>query len=252
MTLIESAATGTAGLLALRRRVDRDGVHLRAAPPGPRRAPLVRRPSGARSSWSRSWSARRPGSSGSCCGSRRSGAAAATASSGTPVWVVARAVAGGINGRGDLRRRRWSAGDHNATVRGHRQHHPGRASTAIGYFLVRTQSPNAGPRRLVGLGARPRRSSSHLRPDARHVRLLRVQRRLPGWTHTHSGRQSPTPAAMYFLWVVHALYKGSFRDWNAPGGWCPRPESRLPRVHEHRGGHPELRARARSTCSTAR
>ena len=26
------------------------------------------------------------------------------------------------------------------------------------------------------------------------------------------------PAAMYFLWVVHALYRGTFRDWNgAPG-----------------------------------
>jgi hypothetical protein len=22
------------------------------------------------------------------------------------------------------------------------------------------------------------------------------------------------PAAMYFLWVVHGLYKGTFRDWN--------------------------------------
>ena len=27
------------------------------------------------------------------------------------------------------------------------------------------------------------------------------------------------PAAAYFLWVVHALYRGSFYDWNgAPGG----------------------------------
>jgi hypothetical protein len=26
------------------------------------------------------------------------------------------------------------------------------------------------------------------------------------------------PAAIYFLWVVHALYRGDFRDWNgAPG-----------------------------------
>jgi hypothetical protein len=39
------------------------------------------------------------------------------------------------------------------------------------------------------------------------------------------------PAAAYFLWVVYALYRGSFYDWNgAPGGGSditiPRPRSR--------------------------
>jgi hypothetical protein len=91
---------------------------------------------------------------------------------------------------------------------------------AIAFFLVRTQLHNRRPLggwSLSGLalaGIFVSCSAMHLvyafyvltglyGPDVHGI--------IAGWISV--------PAAAYFLWVVHALYRGSFYDWNgAPGG----------------------------------
>ncbi len=91
---------------------------------------------------------------------------------------------------------------------------------AIAFFLVRTQLHNRRPLRgwsMSGLslaGIFVTCSAMHLvyayyvltglyGPDVHGL--------IAGWISV--------PAAAYFLWVVHALYRGSFYDWNAaPGG----------------------------------
>ena len=48
------------------------------------------------------------------------------------------------------------------------------------------------------------------------------------------------PAAVYFVWVVQALYRGTFRDWNRAGrvvrpGPLLRPDSHAPDPQDERG-----------------
>jgi hypothetical protein len=91
---------------------------------------------------------------------------------------------------------------------------------AIAFFLVRTQLHNRRPLRgwsasgLALAGIFITCSAMHLvyafyvltgqyGPDVHGI--------VAGWISV--------PAAAYFLWVVHALYRGTFYDWNgAPGG----------------------------------
>ena len=90
---------------------------------------------------------------------------------------------------------------------------------AIAYFLIRTQIANRRPLggwslsglALAGLFA----TCAVMHGVYAFYELTGVY---PADGHMLAIDWVSVPAAMYFLWVVHALYRGSFRDWNgAPG-----------------------------------
>jgi hypothetical protein len=90
----------------------------------------------------------------------------------------------------------------------------------VAYFLVRTQLHNRGPLggwSISGLGI----AGIFITCTAMH--LVYAYYVLTGTyeadVHGLVSAWISVPAAAYFLWVVHALYRGSFYDWNgAPGG----------------------------------
>lgn len=92
----------------------------------------------------------------------------------------------------------------------------------IGYFLARTQLANRRP--LGGW------SLSGLALTAAFVGCATMHGVFAAYTVTglypvewHTGVVDwlAAPAALYFLWVVQALYRGTFRDWNAAGRVVP-------------------------------
>lgn len=85
----------------------------------------------------------------------------------------------------------------------------------IGYFLIRTQVANRRPLggwSLSGLSLAvifPTCAAMH----AVYAAYLMTTVYVPDW-HGLSVGWLAVPAGLYFLWVVRALYKGTFRDWN--------------------------------------
>jgi hypothetical protein len=90
---------------------------------------------------------------------------------------------------------------------------------AIGYFLIRTQIAN---RRALGGWSVSGLALSIVFPTCALMHAMYAYYTFEGVyqfdTHAFWIDWIAVPAAVYFLWVVRALYKGSFRDWNgAPG-----------------------------------
>jgi hypothetical protein len=91
--------------------------------------------------------------------------------------------------------------------------------SAIGYFLARTQIAN---RRPLGGWSLSGLALAVVFPTCAVMHGIYAYYTLTGHyaveTHTRVIDWLAVPAAVYFLWVVHALYRGTFRDWNgAPG-----------------------------------
>lgn len=121
---------------------------------------------------------------------------------------------------------------------------------AIGYFLVRTQIANRRPLggwSLSGLALAAIFGTCAVMHGA--YGFYELNGTYPADTHMLLIDAVSVPAGMYFLWVVHALYRGSFRDWNgAPG--ARRSEARTP---PYSGGKtaPTLDAPALDASSSA-
>jgi hypothetical protein len=91
--------------------------------------------------------------------------------------------------------------------------------SAIGYYLARTQIANRRPLAGWSLGGL---ALAVVFPTCAAMHGIYAFYELNGYYaadgHMLAVDLLAVPAAMYFLWVVHALYRGSFRDWNgAPG-----------------------------------
>jgi len=90
---------------------------------------------------------------------------------------------------------------------------------AIGYFLIRTQLAN---RRHLGGWSVSGLALAVVFPTCAVMHGIYAYYTFTGRygfdTHAFWIDWIAVPAAMYFLWVVHGLYRGTFRDWNgAPG-----------------------------------
>jgi hypothetical protein len=86
---------------------------------------------------------------------------------------------------------------------------------AIGYFLARTQLANRKPLggwSLSGLALAVVFPTCALMHGVYALYALSGKYALD--YHGFVIDWLAVPAAMYFLWVVHGLYKGTFRDWN--------------------------------------
>ena len=91
--------------------------------------------------------------------------------------------------------------------------------SAIGYFLARTQLAN---RRPLGGWSVSGLALAIVFPTCAVMHGIYAFYELNGVydadAHMYWIDWLAVPAAIYFLWVVQALYRGSFRDWNgAPG-----------------------------------
>jgi hypothetical protein len=87
--------------------------------------------------------------------------------------------------------------------------------SAIGYYLTRTQLANRRPLggwSLSGLALAVIFPTCALMHGIYAFYLLNGS--YPMDVHMLSIDLLAVPAAAYFLWVVHALYRGTFRDWN--------------------------------------
>ena len=87
--------------------------------------------------------------------------------------------------------------------------------SAIGYYLTRTQLANRRPLggwSLSGLALAVIFPTCALMHGIYAFYLLNGS--YPMDQHMLSIDLLAVPAAAYFLWVVHALYRGTFRDWN--------------------------------------
>jgi hypothetical protein len=92
----------------------------------------------------------------------------------------------------------------------------------IGFFLIRTQLANRRPLRgwsVSGLAL------SAVFPTCAVMHgiyaLYVVTTRYSADVHGLVVDWLSVPAGLYFLWVVQALYRGSFRDWNSVKGSAP-------------------------------
>lgn len=96
---------------------------------------------------------------------------------------------------------------------------------AIGYFLARTQLANRGP---LGGWSLSGLALTVVFPTCGIMHIAYAYYSLQGlyqydW-HLAIVDWVSVPAAVYFLWVVHALYRGTFHDWNgAPRAVAPAP-----------------------------
>jgi hypothetical protein len=87
--------------------------------------------------------------------------------------------------------------------------------STIGYFLARTQLANRRPLggwSLSGVALALVLPTCGLMHGGYALYALSGKYQLDA--HGFVIDWLAVPAAMYFLWVVHALYKGTFRDWN--------------------------------------
>jgi hypothetical protein len=87
--------------------------------------------------------------------------------------------------------------------------------SAIGFFLARTQIANRRPLggwSLSGLALAAVLPTCGLMHGAYALYAISGKYRFD--PHGFVIDWFAVPAAMYFLWVVHGLYKGTFRDWN--------------------------------------
>ena len=96
---------------------------------------------------------------------------------------------------------------------------------AIGYFLIRTQLAN---RRPLGGWSVSGLALAIVFPTCAVMHGIYAYYTFTGRyefdTHAFWIDWIAVPAAMYFLWVVHGLYRGTFRDWNgAPGRTVAAP-----------------------------
>jgi hypothetical protein len=78
--------------------------------------------------------------------------------------------------------------------------------SAIGYYLTRTQLAN---RRPLGGWSLSGLALAVIFPTCALMHGI-----YPADIHMLAIDLLAVPAALYFLWVVHALYRGTFRDWN--------------------------------------
>jgi hypothetical protein len=102
--------------------------------------------------------------------------------------------------------------------------------SAIGYYLARTQIANRRPLGGWSLGGL---ALAVVFPTCALMHGVYAFYEINGTyatdTHMTVIDLLAVPAAMYFLWVVHALYRGSFRDWNgAPGSVSPLGAAHAP------------------------
>lgn len=115
---------------------------------------------------------------------------------------------------------------------------------AIAYFLIRTQIANRRPLAgwsLSGLAL----AGIFATCSAMHgiYAFYELSGVYPADAHMLAIDWVSVPAAIYFLWVVHALFRGTFRDWNgAPGVTRPAPE--LPAAALPTAAEPALSAAA--------
>jgi hypothetical protein len=96
----------------------------------------------------------------------------------------------------------------------------------IGYYLLRTQLAN---RRPLGGWSLSGLSLTVIFPTCAAMHGVYAYYTLAG-TYTldaHMGVVDwlAVPAGLYFLWVVQALYRGTFRDWNSAGRLVPSASS---------------------------
>jgi hypothetical protein len=94
--------------------------------------------------------------------------------------------------------------------------------SAIGYYLIRTQLAN---RRSLGGWSVSGLALSIVFPTCAAMHAVYAFYALTGtygldW-HGVTIDWIAVPAAVYFLWVVQALYRGTFRDWNGAPGMVP-------------------------------
>jgi hypothetical protein len=86
---------------------------------------------------------------------------------------------------------------------------------AIGYFLMRTQVANHG---ALGGWSLSGVALAVVFPTCALMHALYAYYALTGLyapdIHTTTIDLVGVPAAMYFLWVVHSLYRGTYHDWN--------------------------------------
>jgi len=91
--------------------------------------------------------------------------------------------------------------------------------SAIGYFLARTQIAN---RRPLGGFSLSGLSLTIVFPTCAVMHGIYAYYSMTGLyafdVHNVVIDYVAVPAAMYFLWVVHALYRGTFHDWNGASG----------------------------------
>jgi len=87
--------------------------------------------------------------------------------------------------------------------------------STIGYYLVRTQLAN---RRPLGGWSVSGLALAVIFPTCAVMHAIYAYYSLGGAygpaVHTTVIDWFAVPAGIYFLWVVHALYRGTFRDWN--------------------------------------
>ncbi len=100
----------------------------------------------------------------------------------------------------------------------------------VGYYLLRTQLANRGPLggwSLSGLALTvifPTCAAMH----GVHA-LYTLSGRYPLDTHIAVIDWIAVPAGIYFVWVVQALYRGTFRDWNQTERVAPEAPSVMDR-----------------------
>jgi hypothetical protein len=102
---------------------------------------------------------------------------------------------------------------------------------AIGYFLMRTQLAN---RRHLGGWSVSGLALAVVFPTCAVMHGIYAYYIYTGHylfdSHAFWIDWLAVPASIYFLWVVHALYRGTFRDWNgAPGRTRTARDPRPPR-----------------------
>jgi hypothetical protein len=92
----------------------------------------------------------------------------------------------------------------------------------IGYYLTRTQLAN---RRPLGGWSLSGLSLAIVFPTCAAMHAVFAAYTLSGLypvdVHTKVIDLLAVPAAIYFVWVVQALYRGTFRDWNHAGRVVP-------------------------------
>ena len=98
--------------------------------------------------------------------------------------------------------------------------------SAIGYYLIRTQLAN---RRSLGGWSVSGLALSIVFPTCAAMHGVYAFYSLTGlyaldW-HGVAIDWIAVPAAVYFLWVVQALYRGTFRDWNGAPGVAPESQA---------------------------
>jgi hypothetical protein len=90
---------------------------------------------------------------------------------------------------------------------------------AIGYYLARTQIANRHP---LGGWSLSGLALAVVFPTCALMHFIYAYYSLDGLyaydVHGFVIDWMAVPAAIYFLWVVHALYRGAYRDWNGTQG----------------------------------